>query len=96
MQFMRSIAQSLAEHRIRVNAIAPGAIKTPINRDAWNTPEAREKLNQLIPCGRIGEPEDIGNAAVWLASDESDYVCGATLFIDGGMTLYPGFASGIE
>jgi len=80
--------------KIRVNSIAPGAIRTPINTTAWSTPEAYGALMTLVPYGRIGEPEDIARAAVWLASDEADYVTGATLFIDGGMTLYPGFASG--
>src|SRR6185295_4756532 len=90
---MRSLAQEVAPERIRVNAIAPGAIKTPINRAAWETKEACNRLVSLIPYGRIGEPEDVARAAVWLASDESDYVVGTTLFIDGGMTLYPGFAT---
>ncbi|HZV21152.1 MAG TPA: SDR family oxidoreductase [Hyphomicrobiales bacterium] len=89
---MRSLAQEVAPLRIRLNAIAPGAIRTPINRQAWETKEALDRLLTLIPYGRIGEPEDVGKAAVWLASDESDYVVGTTLFIDGGMTLYPGFA----
>ena len=89
---MKSLAQELAPDRIRVNAIAPGAVKTPINRDVWESPESRAALLTLIPYGRIGEPEDIGKAAVWLASDESDYLVGATLYIDGGMTLYPEFA----
>ena len=91
---MESMAQELAPHHIRINAIAPGAIKTPINTSAWNTPEALKSLLTLIPYGRIGEPEDIARAAVWLASDESDYVVGTTLFVDGGMTLFPGFATG--
>jgi glucose 1-dehydrogenase len=91
---MESMAQELAPHRIRVNGIAPGAIRTPINTAAWQTPEAYAQLMQLVPYGRIGEPEDIARAAVWLASDHSDYVVGTTLFIDGGMTLYPGFATG--
>jgi glucose 1-dehydrogenase len=91
---MESMAQELAPHRIRVNAIAPGAIRTPINTAAWQTPEAYSRLMTLVPYGRIGEPEDIARAAVWLASDHSDYVVGTTLFIDGGMTLYPGFATG--
>jgi glucose 1-dehydrogenase len=90
--FMKSLAQEVAPERIRVNSIAPGAIRTPINKDAWNTEDALKKLLQLIPYGRVGDVEDIGNAAVWLASDESDYVVGTTLFVDGGMTLYPGFA----
>jgi len=91
---MRSLAQEVASHRIRVNSIAPGAIRTPINTSAWNTPEAYSSLMELVPYGRIGEPEDIARAAVWLASDDSDYVVGTTLFVDGGMTLYPGFATG--
>lgn len=91
---MKSIAQELAPQKIRVNSIAPGAIKTDINKAAWNTPEAEMKLLQLIPSGRVGVPDDIGKAAVWLASDDSDYVNGATLYVDGGMTLYPAFAEG--
>jgi len=92
--FMQSVAQELAPHRIRVNSIAPGAIQTPINRAAWETPHALESLLTLIPYGRIGVPEDIGQAAVWLASDAADYVHGQTIFVDGGMTLYPEFARG--
>jgi glucose 1-dehydrogenase len=88
---MKTLAQELAPQRIRVNSIAPGAIRTPINRAAWETPEALERLLRLIPSKRIGEPEDIAEAVAWLASDASDYVNGATLFVDGGMTLYPGF-----
>jgi glucose 1-dehydrogenase len=91
MLMMKSLAQEVAPERIRVNSIAPGAIRTPINEDAWNTEDALRKLLKLIPYGRIGEPEDVAKAAVWLASDESDYVTGTTLFVDGGMTLYPGF-----
>ncbi len=91
---MQTMAQELAPKKIRVNAIAPGAIQTPINRSAWDTPEALKSLMTLIPDGRIGQPEDIGRAAVWLASDDSDYVQGTTLFVDGGMTLFPGFATG--
>ena len=94
MLMMKSMAQELAPHRIRVNSIGPGAIKTPINRMAWETPEAEAELLKLIPYERVGLPEDIAKAAVWLASDESDYVTGITLFVDGGMTLYPGFATG--
>jgi glucose 1-dehydrogenase len=91
---MESLAQEMAPHRIRVNSIAPGATRTPINTSAWQTPEAYAKLMKLVPYGRIAEPQDIAQAAVWLASDRSDYVVGATLFVDGGMTLYPGFATG--
>lgn len=94
MQLMKSMAQELAPKKIRVNSIAPGAVKTPINRVAWETPEAETALLKLIPEGRVGLPEDIARAAVWLASDASDYVTGTTLFVDGGMTLYPGFATG--
>ena len=92
--FMQSVAQELAPHRIRVNSIAPGAVQTPINRAAWETPHALQSLLTLIPYGRIGVPEDIGQAAVWLASDAADYVHGQTIFVDGGMTLYPEFARG--
>jgi glucose 1-dehydrogenase len=94
MLMMKSIAQEVAPFRIRVNAIAPGAIRTPINTAAWETPEAYADLMRLVPYKRIGEPEDIAHAAVWLASDEADYVTGTTLYVDGGMTLYPGFATG--
>jgi glucose 1-dehydrogenase len=94
MMLMKSIAQELAPHRIRVNSIAPGAIRTPINTAAWNTREAYRDLMTLIPYKRIGEPDDIARAAAWLVSDAADYIVGATLFIDGGMTLYPGFATG--
>ncbi|MHB8580144.1 MAG: SDR family oxidoreductase [Ignavibacteriaceae bacterium] len=94
MMLMKSIAQEVAPFRIRVNSICPGAIRTPINKSAWDTPEAYNKLMELIPYGRIGEVEDIGRAAVWLASDHADYITGTSIFIDGGMTLYPGFATG--
>jgi glucose 1-dehydrogenase len=94
MMLMKSIAQELAPHRIRVNGIAPGAIRTPINTPAWNTPQAYRDLMTLVPYKRIGEPADIAQAAVWLASDAADYVTGTTLFVDGGMTLYPGFSTG--
>ncbi len=94
MLLMKSMAQELAPDKIRINSIAPGAIKTPINTDAWDTPAAEADLLKLIPYGRVGIPEDIGKAAVWLASDESEYVQGTTIFVDGGMTLYPGFATG--
>lgn len=94
LMFMKTIAQELAPYRIRVNSIGPGAIKTPINRAAWETPEAEAELLKLIPYGRVGIPEDVGAAAVWLASDDADYVHGVTLFVDGGMCLYPEFAHG--
>jgi glucose 1-dehydrogenase len=94
MLLMKSLAQEVAEKRIRVNSIAPGAIRTPINAAAWSTPEAYAALMKLVPYKRIGEAEEIGRAAVWLASDFTDYLVGTTLFIDGGMTLYPGFETG--
>ena len=94
MLMMKSLAQELAPKKIRVNSVSPGAIRTPINTLAWSTPEAYKSLLQLMPYGRIGETVDIGNAVVWLSSDQSDYVTGASLYVDGGMTLYPGFATG--
>jgi glucose 1-dehydrogenase len=92
--FMQSLAQEVAPHRIRVNSVAPGAIRTPINRAAWETPEALAALLKLIPYGRIGLPEDVGKVVAWLASDDADYIHGQTIFVDGGMTLYPEFADG--
>ncbi len=94
LQLMKSLAQEVAPHQIRVNSIGPGAIKTPINRSAWETPEAEQKLLTLIPYNRVGVVDDIGKVAVFLASDQSDYITGQTIFVDGGMTLYPGFATG--
>jgi glucose 1-dehydrogenase len=91
---VESLAQEVAPQRIRVNAVAPGAIRTPINRAAWETEAARETLLRLIPYGRIGEADDVAAAVLWLASDASDYVTGTTLVVDGGMMLYPGFAQG--
>jgi glucose 1-dehydrogenase len=91
LMLMKTLAQEFACKKIRVNSICPGAIQTPINTSAWDTPEALKSLLTLIPYQRIGIPEDIGNAAVWLCSDDSDYVNGTSLFVDGGMTLYPGF-----
>jgi glucose 1-dehydrogenase len=91
MLMMKTIAQEFAPKMIRINSIAPGAIATPINHDAWDTQAHLQELLKLIPQKRGGKVEDIGKAAVWLASDDSDYVNGTTLFVDGGMTLYPGF-----
>jgi len=94
MVLMKSLAQEVAEKRIRFTSIGPGAVRTPINTAAWGTPEAYAELMKLVPYKRIGEVDEIGRAAVWLASDFSDYIVGTTLFIDGGMTLYPGFETG--
>ncbi|MEU9264752.1 SDR family oxidoreductase [Streptomyces sp. NPDC048251] len=91
---MATLAQELAPHRIRVNAVAPGAIRTPINRSAWETPEAEADLLRLIPYHRVGDPDDIANVVATLASDLLDYVVGTTIYVDGGMTLFPGFATG--
>jgi glucose 1-dehydrogenase len=94
LMFMKSLAQEVAHVKIRVNAVSPGAIRTPINQDARKTPEMEANLLELIPYERIGDPADVAQAVVWLASDASDYVVGTTLYIDGGMTLYPGFREG--
>ena len=91
---MKTMAQELAMKKIRINSISPGAIKTPINMSAWDTAQAEAALLKLIPYYRVGETRDIARAAVWLASDHSDYVTGATLYVDGGMTLYPEFRDG--
>lgn len=93
-QLMRSLAQELAPERIRVNSIAPGAIKTEINRHEWEEPEAAAELCKLIPYGRIGDPDDVARVATWLVSDAADYITGTTLYVDGGMLLYPGFGTG--
>ncbi|MEV6195415.1 SDR family oxidoreductase [Streptomyces sp. NPDC051920] len=94
LMLMQTLAQELGPHGVRVNAVAPGAIRTPINRSAWDTPEAEAELLRLIPYRRVGDPDDIAAAVTVLASDLMDYVVGTTLFVDGGMTLFPGFATG--
>jgi glucose 1-dehydrogenase len=94
MLMMKSVAQEVAPLGIRVNSICPGAVRTPINVEAWSTRDAYNSLMNLIPYKRIGEPIELGRAAVWLASDDSDYITGASLYVDGGMTLYPGFETG--
>ena len=94
MLMMKSVAQEVAPYRIRVNSISPGAIRTSINMKAWDTPEAYRDLMRLIPYQRIGEANEIGRTAAWLASDYADYITGQSLFVDGGMTLYPGFETG--
>lgn len=91
LMLMQSLAQELAPHRVRVNAIAPGAIRTPINRQVWESEAGLSSLLELIPYGRIGAPEDVATTVLWLASDLSDYMIGTTVFVDGGMTLYPSF-----
>lgn len=91
---MQTLAQEYGSKKIRVNSICPGAIQTPINTDAWDTPEALKSLLTLIPYDRIGQPEDIGNLAAFLASDLSDYITGTSIFVDGGMKTYESFATG--
>lgn len=94
MMLMKSLAQELAPYKIRVNSISPGAIKTDINRSVWEDPEGEAKMCKLIPYGRIGETSDVAPVAVWLACDEADYITGTTIYVDGGMLLYPGFGTG--
>ena len=94
MMLMKTIAQELAPYKVRANSIAPGAIKTNINKDAWEDPDEEKKLKKLIPYNRVGETEDISPVAVWLASDQADYITGTTIYVDGGMLLYPGFRTG--
>jgi len=91
VMLMQSLAQEYGKQKIRVNSIAPGAIKTPINESVWSSKEGMTNLLKLIPYDRIGEAGDIGSVAAWLASDESDYITGTSIFVDGGMTCYPGF-----
>lgn len=93
LMLMKSVALEVAPQKIRVNAISPGAIKTDINKETWQDEEKAKELLKLIPYQRIGEPEDVANVAIWLASHHSDYVTGTTIYVDGGMTLYPGFVN---
>jgi len=89
-----TLALEYAPKGIRVNNIGPGAIDTPINAEKFSDPEQRKDVESMIPMGYIGKPEQIAAAAAWLASSESSYVTGITLFVDGGMTKYPEFQAG--
>jgi glucose 1-dehydrogenase len=91
MLMMKTLAQEVADRGIRVNGIAPGLIMTGINEEVWSDPDKAKKVLKLVPYGRFGEPDDVAKAAVWLASDDADYVTGTTLFVDGGMSLYAAF-----
>jgi NAD(P)-dependent dehydrogenase (short-subunit alcohol dehydrogenase family) len=90
----KTLAQEAAPHGVRVLAVGPGAIKTPINRSVWSDPKSLQDLLQKIPLHRIGEPEEIAQMVVVLVSDVASYVTGRTIFVDGGMTDYPAFAHG--
>ena len=90
----KTLAQEAGPHGVRVLAVAPGAIRTPINRSVWSDPQSLQDLLEKIPLHRIGEPEEIARLVVVLVSDVSSYVTGRTVFVDGGMTDYPAFAHG--
>jgi NAD(P)-dependent dehydrogenase (short-subunit alcohol dehydrogenase family) len=90
----KTLAQEAAPFGIRVVALAPGAIRTPINRDVWSDPASYQDLLTKIPLGRIGEPEEVARAAVFLVSDAASYLTGSTVFVDGAMTDYPSFRHG--
>jgi glucose 1-dehydrogenase len=83
---MRNLAMELAPYQINVNNVAPGAIATPINQAVLDDPVALKNALQEIPWGRFGKPEEVASVALFLASDESDYVTGSTYYVDGGLT----------
>ncbi|MGH8128245.1 MAG: 3-oxoacyl-ACP reductase FabG [Gammaproteobacteria bacterium] len=89
----KTLAQEAAPHGVRVVALAPGAIKSPINRSIWEDPKQLAALTEKIPVGKLGKPEDVANMAVVLASDVASYVTGSTVFVDGGMALFPSFTN---
>ena len=90
----KTLAQEVAGQGVRVLALAPGAIKTPINADVWRNPQGLADLNKKIAMGRMGEPEEIARVAAFLVSDLASYITGVTLAVDGGMLLYPDFRQG--
>lgn len=94
LMLMKTVAQELGPSKIRVNAVSPGAIRTEINRAVWESEEGRRDMLEKVPYARIGEPEDVARAILWLVTADSDYVHGHTLYVDGGMMLYPEFREG--
>lgn len=92
--FTRTLAQEVAPQGIRVIAVAPGAIKTPINANVWQDPAGKADLLEKIPMERIGAPQDVGQVIAFLACDLANYITGSTVAVDGGMLLYPGFREG--
>jgi len=89
----KTLAQEAAPYGVRVVSLAPGAVKSPINRSIWEDPEQLAALTSKIPVGKLGQPEDVANMAVVLASDVASYVTGSTVFVDGGMALFPSFTN---
>ena len=92
--FTKTVAQEVATQGVRVLAIAPGAIRTPINADVWGHPDSLRDLDKKIAMSRPGEPDEIGRVAAFLASDLASYITGTTLAVDGGMLIYPDFNHG--
>lgn len=90
----KTAALELATQKVRVNSVAPGAIKTPINQNVWDDPQGLSDLLRKIPTARMGETEEVAKVVAFLCSDEASYITGATLYVDGGMTLYPEFRHG--
>jgi NAD(P)-dependent dehydrogenase (short-subunit alcohol dehydrogenase family) len=88
INFTKSLAMEWSKHNIYVNAVAPGPVLTESGRDLlWSSPELRQKIRQRVPLGRYGEPEEVANAVIFLASDASSYITGETLYVDGGPSL---------
>jgi glucose 1-dehydrogenase len=92
--FTKTVAQEVAAEGIRIVAVAPGAIRTPINADVWGNPDSLRDLDEKIAMARPGEPEEIGPVAAFLASDLASYITGTTVAVDGGMLIYPEFSHG--
>ncbi|MDA8094779.1 MAG: glucose 1-dehydrogenase [Betaproteobacteria bacterium] len=92
--FTKTVAQEAAAKGVRVVALAPGAIKTPINENVWSDPRGLADLDQKIAMGRPGEPQEVAQVAAFLVSDLASYVTGTTVAVDGGMLIYPDFRHG--